>query len=701
MHQPTSQNETIPDETIVNIVQQHLVTDSSHDVTDPDSPTNNNNNNDNSSNSNSAGSSSPNNNNSNNGTEYSGRPTEEIPIPYHLPGAAITHDIYAHTNSLLNSGAAGSLQRSKSSTDIRFKAGKIVHSDDEDIDPVLENLDKPGGFRRFHVQQQRQQRLQEDMDGSVHSSSHYNNNGGSSTAASDVATSTTPLFRPISSSTVDTTDYSGLFQADSLHSNTIHSLRNVPTRHFLEYLAITSVLDRFAGENLSDSEGEEDEDDEDHYTSDNEESPLLQQQILRRRQPWRYQPIGPYNNKRHQQYQQRRHQDIEESRSKHKASTTKTALLLFKAFISSGILFLPKGFSNGGLGFSIAVLYFMGVVSLYCFLLLLDCKKYYSGSYGDIGGALYGPWMRRIVLFSIAISQNIIQAVRSLSHHAIELSYNGVLVLVALLLMPMVLIRNIAKLSPAALFADVLIVSGLLILLAYDVFHIFFVNQGIPTPGPGVQWWFNPSAYPVFIGTAVYSFEGIGLIIPIRDAMEKPEKFPMVLTMVMILVATALCAVGSLGYIAFGTDVNTVALLNLPEGILGSTVQLGYALAVHMTNPLALFPTVRIVEHALFGERTGKYNLQIKWQKNSLRFAIVVTCGIIAWLGANDLDKFISLIGSICCCPLSLIFPPLFHLCLEKTTGFQRVMDQILIIFGVGVMLFTLYNTSKEWGSPV
>ncbi|KAG2222420.1 hypothetical protein INT45_009432 [Circinella minor] len=713
MNQPTSQTpEPIPDETIANIVQQHLVTDSPRDAsssTDPGSPRNNSNvNTDNNYNSNSSGSDSSMNEN---GTEYSGRPTEEIPIPYHLPGAAITHDIYAHTNTLLsNANTAGSLQRSKSSTDIRFKAGKIIHSDDEESDPVLENLDKPGGFRRFYVQQQRQQEDNNNMDGSVYSG----NNNSANTTTSDTATSSTPLFRPVSTSTIDTTDYSGLLQTDSLHSSTIHSLRGVPTRHFLEYLAITSVLDRFAGENLSDSEGEEE--DESEFTSDSEEQPLLQQQqILRRRQPWRCQHIGPYNNKRYQQYR-RQQQDIEESRksTKNKASTMKTAFLLFKAFISSGILFLPKAFSNGGLGFSIAILYFMGAVSLYCFLLLLDCKKYYSGSYGDVGGALYGPWMRRIVLFSIAISQlgfvcggtifiveNLIQAIRSLSHHSIEVSSNSALILVALLLMPMVLIRNIAKLSPAALFADVLIVSGLLTLLAYDVYHIFFGHEDGPMPGPNVQWFFNPSAYPVFVGTAVYSFEGIGLIIPIRDAMEKPEKFPTVLTMVMVLVATALCAVGSLGYVAFGTDVNTVALLNLPDGAFGSSIQLGYALAVHLTNPLCLFPTVRIVEHALFGERTGKHNLHIKWQKNCLRFAIVVVAGLIAWLGANDLDKFISLIGSICCCPLSLIFPPLFHLCLEKTTGFQRVIDQILVVFGVAVMLFTLYNTSKEWGSPV
>lgn len=132
--------------------------------------------------------------------------------------------------------------------------------------------------------------------------------------------------------------------------------------------------------------------------------------------------------------------------------------------------------------------------------------------------------------------------------------------------------------------------------------------------------------------------------------MEQPAKFPMVLTMVMILIATSLAAVGALGYIAFGQDVQTVALLNLPEGVFGGTVQLGYALAVHLTNPLALFPTIRIVEHGLFGERTGKHSPSIKWQKNALRCSIVIVCVVIAWIGANDLDKFISLIGSICCC---------------------------------------------------
>ena len=300
---------------------------------------------------------------------------------------------------------------------------------------------------------------------------------------------------------------------------------------------------------------------------------------------------------------------------------------------------------------------------------------------------------------TIFIVENVIEAVRALSHDTIHLSSTGLFTLLALLLVPLVLIRNIAKLSPTALLSDVLIIGGLIVLLAYDCITIFEDGITAPKSGPGMSWVFNSTNFSVFIGTAVYSFEGIGLIIPIRDSMQKPEKFPAVLTFVMILVASTLCSVGTLGYLAFGKDVKTVALLNLPAGPLPNSVQLGYAVAVLLSNALTLFPTIRIIEQALFGERTGKNNLQIKWQKNSLRASIVVVGTLIAWGGANDLDKFISLIGSVCCCPLSLIFPPLFHMALPSTKGWKRTVDIFLMVFGTGIMLFTFYNTAMQWAT--
>ena len=55
--------------------------------------------------------------------------------------------------------------------------------------------------------------------------------------------------------------------------------------------------------------------------------------------------------------------------------------------------------------------------------------------------------------------------------------------------------------------------------------------------------------------------------------------------------------------------------------------------------------------------RTGKYNPYVKWKKNFFRFFMVGVCATLAWVGANDLDKFVALVGSFACIPLVYIYP--------------------------------------------
>ncbi|KAG0329742.1 neutral amino acid transporter [Dissophora globulifera] len=88
-----------------------------------------------------------------------------------------------------------------------------------------------------------------------------------------------------------------------------------------------------------------------------------------------------------------------------KISFSKAVGMLFKAFIASGILFMPSAFKNGGILFSSLVMVLFAGLCLHSFLLLVKCRDLHSGSYGDIGQYLYGRWMRYIVLFAIAISQ--------------------------------------------------------------------------------------------------------------------------------------------------------------------------------------------------------------------------------------------------------------------------------------------------------
>jgi len=55
--------------------------------------------------------------------------------------------------------------------------------------------------------------------------------------------------------------------------------------------------------------------------------------------------------------------------------------------------------------FSNLVLLFTAALSYYCFVLLVRTRLKVEGSFGDIGGILYGPKMRLAILFSIVISQ--------------------------------------------------------------------------------------------------------------------------------------------------------------------------------------------------------------------------------------------------------------------------------------------------------
>ena len=107
----------------------------------------------------------------------------------------------------------------------------------------------------------------------------------------------------------------------------------------------------------------------------------------------------------------------------HTASIRKTFMLLIKSFIGTGVLFLPRAFYNGGLGFSIGFLIIVALLNYYGMLLIVQCTFKIPGSFGDLGGVLYGPKMKTAVQLSIAMSQ---VSTRSCQlHHSKGVSFPG------------------------------------------------------------------------------------------------------------------------------------------------------------------------------------------------------------------------------------------------------------------------------------
>lgn len=54
-------------------------------------------------------------------------------------------------------------------------------------------------------------------------------------------------------------------------------------------------------------------------------------------------------------------------------------------------------------------------------------------------------------------------------------------------------------------------------------------------------------------------------VIPITESMREPHKFPPVLSGVMFVVAVLFAGFGVLGYAAYGSDIQTVVIVNLPQ----------------------------------------------------------------------------------------------------------------------------------------
>ncbi|KAI0377195.1 transmembrane amino acid transporter protein-domain-containing protein [Hypomontagnella monticulosa] len=450
----------------------------------------------------------------------------------------------------------------------------------------------------------------------------------------------------------------------------IWAARNPVTRNFVEFL---ELYGSFAGEDLADSDDEAVESEEEE---EEEQPPHERRPLLGRRRTSRAARSAT-------------------------ASTKQTFFTLLKAFIGTGIMFLPKAFNNGGILFSSLTMLVISSVTMLAFHLLLSCKARYGGGYGEIGQAIAGNRMRGLILSSITLSQlgfvcagivfvaeNMTSFLQAVLQGDSPLSTTSLILLQLILLIPLAFIRNIAKLGPVALIADACILLGVTYIYYYDIAHL--ASDGIHKS----VVLFNPSKYTLTIGAAIFTFEGIGLILPIQSSMTKPERFEWLLGVVMLLITILFTAVGALCYATFGENTQIEIINNYPQDSkFVNAVQFLYSLAVLVGTPVQLFPAIRIIEGKIFGSHSGKKSTRTKWIKNAFRSFIVVLCGAISILGASNLDRFVALIGSFACVPLVYIYPAYLHYKGVAKTWQAKAGDILFMVIGTVAMVYTTIIT--------
>lgn len=186
-------------------------------------------------------------------------------------------------------------------------------------------------------------------------------------------------------------------------------------------------------------------------------------------------------------------------------------------------------------------------------------------------------------------------------------------VIMALMLLPIIipsLITNLKYLAPVSLLANICLTMGLIVTM-YCAF-----KDGLPSPSER-HYYTNGSQMALYFGTVLFSFEGIALVLPLRNAMKKPEKFSGalgVLNIGMGIIAFLFIFTGFFGYLRWGEEVAGSLTLNVPITTwYGQLVKISASLGVFFGYPLQFYVPVKIMwpsvknglkihKHPLLGE---------------------------------------------------------------------------------------------------
>ena len=338
-----------------------------------------------------------------------------------------------------------------------------------------------------------------------------------------------------------------------------------------------------------------------------------------------------------------------------------------KSFIGMGILTLPFAATKGGYILGPFFLVAVAGLSYHCMMLLLQMSaqiKAKTPSFGALGKEICGPWAKQVVDWSLVLTQYgfaiadlifIVENVRDvicLETHGTGCPSKAQLCMgVLVCLLPLTWLKSLQVLTVPVFMSNIVLLAGI-----SWVYYCSFEQIGTSGPGPDLIA-FNWKELPVFFGCAVFSFEGIGLVLPIQAAMKEPKQFPRILRMSLIILASLFSTFSFVGYVAYGAGTRDMITFNIPQNKITSFLRLFYCLGVFFTYPVMLFP--------VYGVTETKYkclkNKRAWWRSLLFRSVLVVLTGVIG-MQIPHFGLFLGLIGSVACSLLAFVLPALFHL---------------------------------------
>ncbi|EGW08829.1 Proton-coupled amino acid transporter 3 [Cricetulus griseus] len=241
----------------------------------------------------------------------------------------------------------------------------------------------------------------------------------------------------------------------------------------------------------------------------------------------------------------------------------------------------------------------------------------------------------------------------------------------------LVLVQNSQVLSIFSTLATITTLGSLALIFEYLI-------QEIPRHSslPLVASW---KTFLLFFGTAIFTFEGVGMVLPLKSQMKSPQQFPAVLYLGMSFVIFLYICLGTLGYMKFGSDTQASITLNLPNCWLYQSVKVMYSVGIFFTYALQFHVPAEIIIPYVISRVSENWALFVDL---TVRTALVCVTYLV-----------ISLVGSVSSSALALIIPPLLEIATfysENISCVTIVKDIMISILGLLGCVFGTYQALYE-----